>query len=80
MRTKIRAGRDPEIRKLTEAFHSTMAEFIVVYGRRRIGKTFLIEQIYGNMDCYFLHITGIKEGLMKEQLSEFSRTMGDFFV
>lgn len=73
------AGRGNEIQKLTDAFHSEVAEFIVVYGRRRIGKTYLIEQIYGRMDCYFLHVTGIKNGLMKEQLTEFSRSIGEVF-
>ena len=72
-------ARKKEIAKLTEVFHSNAAEFIVMYGRRRIGKTFLIEQLYGTMECYFFHATGIRNGLMKTQLSEFAQCIGETF-
>ena len=35
-------GRDSEIQELKAAFESEYSEFVVVYGRRRVGKTFLI--------------------------------------
>ena len=34
-------GREPEILSLQEALISPRAELIAVYGRRRVGKTFL---------------------------------------
>ncbi|MDR2473051.1 MAG: ATP-binding protein, partial [Tannerella sp.] len=37
-------GRTREINKLSDYFASDKAEFLVVYGRRRIGKTYLIKQ------------------------------------
>jgi uncharacterized protein len=73
------AGRLKEIEQLNEALSSQQAEMIVLYGRRRIGKTFLIEQLYGKQADYFFHTTGIKDGPMKEQLAEFSRQIGDAF-
>lgn len=37
-------GRKKEIKELQELFNSGKAEFVAVYGRRRIGKTFLIDE------------------------------------
>lgn len=39
-------GRKDEQRELDLALKSTDAELIAVYGRRRVGKTFLIRQHY----------------------------------
>ena len=51
-------GREKEIRTLKEAMESKDSVFLAVYGRRRVGKTFLLRQtlsdgIYPNiMDTY----------------------------
>ena len=39
-------GRKKELMKLKEAMESDQSEFIAVYGRRRVGKTFLIRQAF----------------------------------
>jgi len=39
-------GRAKELTVLDEALHSDRAEMVVVYGRRRVGKTYMIEQFY----------------------------------
>ena len=39
-------GRENEIKKLNELYHSNSAELIAVYGRRRVGKTFLIDEVF----------------------------------
>jgi len=39
-------GRIEETQRLTDYFNSGKAEFLVVYGRRRVGKTFLIKQFF----------------------------------
>lgn len=36
-------GRNKELTQLNELYNSKKAEFVVVYGRRRVGKTFLID-------------------------------------
>ena len=41
-------GREKEIKELRNRYESKSPEFIVVYGRRRIGKTFLIRQTFQN--------------------------------
>ena len=38
-------GRKQEIEELTRACNSNRAEFVAVYGRRRVGKTFLINEV-----------------------------------
>ena len=38
-------GRKEEIAVLKRAYESGRAEFIAVYGRRRVGKTFLINEV-----------------------------------
>lgn len=37
-------GRKQEIEELERLYHSDRSEFVAVYGRRRVGKTFLIKQ------------------------------------
>ena len=37
-------GREPETDKIDRIMQSGQAEFLAIYGRRRVGKTFLIRQ------------------------------------
>ena len=37
-------GRKKEIREFNELYNSGKAELVAVYGRRRVGKTFLIDE------------------------------------
>ncbi len=39
-------GREKEKQILIDALHSEYSQFIAVYGRRRVGKTFLIREAY----------------------------------
>lgn len=41
-------GRKKEIKILMEAIKKDESQFIAVYGRRRIGKTYLIKEAYKN--------------------------------
>ena len=40
-------GRQREIEELTRCYQSGRAEFVIITGRRRIGKTFLVNSLYG---------------------------------
>ena len=62
-------GRKDEIRRLNDAFSSSQSEFVAVYGRRRIGKTYLITETFSNRFAF--HHTGLKEGGTKKQLEHF---------
>jgi uncharacterized protein len=62
-------GRKKETEKLDKILQSTQAEFLAVYGRRRVGKTFLIRQ-YLKKHIVF-DFSGTKEGTKTQQLSDF---------
>lgn len=66
-------GREKEKEVLLSALDSDQSEFIAVYGRRRVGKTFLIREVY-NYNFSFDH-TGILDAPMKEQLFEFRESL-----
>lgn len=66
-------GRYKEKTALLEALQSSQSEFVAVYGRRRVGKTFLIREAY-NYHFAFQH-TGILDAPLKEQLSEFRQSL-----
>ena len=68
-------GRKEEIEELTRRCESDRAEFVAVYGRRRVGKTFLINEVLGD-DIVFRH-TGLspydrkRKVTLKAQLQNF---------
>lgn len=62
-------GRKQELKKLHAHLHSRKSEFVAVYGRRRVGKTFLIRQAYQNEFAFYL--TGLANVGTKQQLSQF---------
>ncbi|MDR1292390.1 MAG: hypothetical protein LBJ91_03210, partial [Clostridiales Family XIII bacterium] len=49
-------GRASEKSRLINYYHSSKAEFVVIYGRRRVGKTHLIRETFGN--DFFFYFTG----------------------
>ncbi len=71
-------GRNKELKILNEALSSTSAEFIAIYGRRRIGKTYLIKQFFSRQNGIFFELTGNDENL-KSQLKNFSESISKAF-
>jgi len=71
-------GRIEEQHRLDTLYQSQKAEFLAVYGRRRVGKTFLISQFFKNKGIY-LEITGSKEASTREQLTYFYREFSALF-
>lgn len=63
-------GREEEIRLLEQYVNSGRAEFIAIYGRRRVGKTFLVRQFFHNQFAF--DMTGIIEGKKTEQMTAFN--------
>jgi AAA+ ATPase superfamily predicted ATPase/DNA-binding Lrp family transcriptional regulator len=62
-------GREQEKVKLDTLLASGKSEFLAVYGRRRVGKTFLIRQHLKNNIVF--DFTGTREGTTEEQLKNF---------
>lgn len=76
MKTETRGkiiGREAEIAKISDALNSDASEFIAIYGRRRIGKTFLIKEMFAQQFCF--SFTGIEENNTRQQLAEFHRSL-----
>jgi len=46
-------GRKDEIRELDRLARSGMPEFVAVYGRRRVGKTFLVKEYFNNSFVFY---------------------------
>ncbi|MBB70943.1 MAG: AAA family ATPase [Legionellales bacterium] len=69
-------GRHKEKKLLKQLFNSAKAEFIAIYGRRRVGKTFLIKNFFQTEDCVFFYCSGLKDGNLSEQLEEFAKQIG----
>lgn len=62
-------GRKEEVRILREAYDSDYSEFVSVYGRRRIGKTFLVNEVFHYEFAF--HVAGLKNESLKRQLENF---------
>ena len=66
-------GRLDEAQILGKALNSADPEFIAVYGRRRIGKTFLIREFYGDSICF--ELVGVHQAGLKIQLQNFAQSL-----
>lgn len=66
-------GRSKQQKLLYSLLESEESEFVAVYGRRRVGKTYLIRETYSNQ-ITFQH-TGLQNVERKGQLKEFGRSL-----
>lgn len=66
-------GRLPEMRKLALALASGDAEFVAIYGRRRVGKTFLVREFFGNAIRF--ELTGMHGVTLADQLENFAMAL-----
>jgi AAA+ ATPase superfamily predicted ATPase len=66
-------GRKKEIEQLDRIVSDSKSHFVAIYGRRRVGKTFLIREYFQNQFCFY-H-TGIAYVGMRTQLSSFYRSL-----
>lgn len=68
-------GRKQEINLLKMSIESGKPELIAVYGRRRVGKTYLVRQYF--KDDFAFYSTGIYEGTKREQLAFFNKQLNE---
>ena len=66
-------GREQEKQQLLDLLESDQSEFVSVYGRRRVGKTYLVRETF-RYHFAFQH-TGILEASLQEQLAEFRQSL-----
>lgn len=66
-------ARHKECEQLQRCVQSDQSEFVIVYGRRRIGKTFLIEQFFNK--TYDFKFVGGHKLSSKKQLANFAKAL-----
>ena len=69
-------GREREIKQLNDYVTSERPEFIAIYGRRRVGKTYLVNQLFGGKMAFSM--TGVLEGTKDEQMEAFIDAMEEY--
>jgi AAA+ ATPase superfamily predicted ATPase len=71
--------RAKETKVLERFLKSNRAEFMAVYGRRRVGKTFLIQSFFSKKNYVFFYATGIQKGTFLEQRTAFCSQISKIF-
>jgi AAA+ ATPase superfamily predicted ATPase len=69
-------GRESEQELLRGYYETNEPEFLVVSGRRRVGKTFLIREFFDDDFCFF--VTGLAKGSKSEQLANFNKALNEY--
>lgn len=72
-------ARDFEQETFKKLLHSKKAEFIAIYGRRRIGKTYLVRTFFEKANCVYLEFTGQYQAPTSTQLENFSEKLAKYF-
>lgn len=72
-------GRAKEIELLNRLLVSNKPEFLAVYGRRRVGKTYLIHEFFKDKGVYF-SATGTRNGTKQAQIHKFYRELKNRFA
>jgi AAA+ ATPase superfamily predicted ATPase len=70
-------GRKRELEKLEKLMQSPKSEFLAVYGRRRVGKTFLVQEYFNNH--FDFYATGLAKGNTSQQLANFTIFLNNHF-
>ncbi len=69
-------GREFEKKELEKCMSSGKKELIAIYGRRRVGKTFLIRSFF--KDKFDFYTTGIIEGSFNDEIRAFSESLTEY--
>ena len=68
-------GRDRELKKLNDLYQDEGFQFVVIYGRRRVGKTMLINEfLKKKRSAYYMAV----EGTSKENLSGILKVLSEY--
>ena len=69
-------GRTKEINELNRLYESDESEFVAVYGRRRVGKTYLIRETFA--DRFAFQHTGLPNATKRQQLAHFKESLVEY--
>ena len=70
-------GRKEEIKVLERLFKSRKSEFVAIYGRRRVGKSFLVNEVFGKNILFKVVGTYLKDG--DKNYESYRKTQLDHF-
>lgn len=66
-------GRERELHELELSYRSQRSELVILFGRRRVGKTFLVRSFFN--DQYTFHFVGAHRKPQTEQLENFRKAL-----
>ena len=69
-------GRELELDLLSKYYSTDRPEFIALYGRRRVGKTFIVRSFFKDKFDFFA--TGILEGTYEEEMKSFTDSLTEY--
>ena len=75
-------GRKKEAKELDDLYSSSKAELVAIYGRRRVGKTYLVNEVFG--DRFAFKHTGLSPaeikgtGVLRAQLDHFYLSLKEY--
>lgn len=69
-------ARNTEISLLERKYLSNRAEFVIVYGRRRIGKTYLVNNVFS--DRFTFSYVGARKQRAQKQLERFAQQLKEY--
>jgi uncharacterized protein len=69
-------GRKDQITRMKDGLRANKSSFVAVTGRRRVGKTYLIEQVYTGHFCF--KATGIQAADTKSQINNFVQKITEY--
>ena len=72
-------GRCAELRTIHHALTSSKPELVAVWGRRRVGKTYLIRYGTAPVVDRYLELTGQRDDKRDTQLERFSKALSEAF-
>jgi len=70
-------GRESELKHLKTLFEANESHFLVVYGRRRVGKTFLVRETFKKELTFYF--TGLSNASTAFQLKNFNAALGNSY-
>ncbi len=76
---RLLSGRRAEQEILTRLLRSERSEFLALYGRRRVGKTFLVRRFFQDQPINYFEMVGRFEGSLADQLRVFSESLSEAF-
>ena len=69
-------GRTLQFNRMSEYIESDKAEFLVLFGRRRVGKTYLVKYFFRNKFDFFM--SGAENATKEEQLHNFYLALNEY--